>query len=50
MTSPKFELSPLALGRPLGRDPVAVIGRMRMSNSDVVIVEDDDLMGSIGKN
>mgnify|MGYP002031699243 FL=1 len=23
---------------------------MRMSNSDVVIVEDDDLMGSIGKN
>ena len=34
----------------MGRHPVASIGRMRMSNSDVVIVEDDDLMGSIGKN
>ena len=34
----------------MGRHPVAGIGRMRMSNSDVVIVEDDDLMGSIGKN
>ena len=47
---PKIRAIAPSIGSAFGETLVAGIGRMRMSNSDVVIVEDDDLMGSIGKN